>query len=149
MTTTSELLGRRPFGLNINYVGIASFALLLLVSLPMFWSGFVSLARAWATPEYSHGPLIPLISLYLFLRELRDKPAAAPGERVNRWPGVIVIGIGLLFALAGNLARIPDIITYGFILYIGALILILAGTREGFRFWPGWLRAPPSRSPSG
>lgn len=133
MSTSTDFLGRGPSGLKVNYIGLTSFVLLLVVSLPLFWSGFVSLARAWSTPEYSHGPLIPLISLYLFLRELRDKPAATPGEAVNRWPGVLVIGLGLLIALAGNLSRIPDIITYGFIIWTGGVVLTVFGWKQGIR----------------
>ncbi|HKJ60400.1 MAG TPA: VPLPA-CTERM-specific exosortase XrtD, partial [Hyphomicrobiales bacterium] len=57
----------------------------------------------------------------------------------SRLVGLAVVFVGLLVGLVGNLTRIPDIITYGFILLIGGLILVLAGTREGFRFWPGWL----------
>jgi hypothetical protein len=56
---------------TVNPLGFAWFLLLVLAALPVFWLGFQSLAAAWITPEYSHGPLIPLISLYLFLRELR------------------------------------------------------------------------------
>jgi exosortase D (VPLPA-CTERM-specific) len=41
--------------------------------------------------------------------------------------------------MLGNLAKIPDIVTYGFILVVGAFVLLLAGARQGLRFWPGWL----------
>ena len=51
--------------------GLAWLTVLVAAALPVFWLGFASLAAAWSTPEYSHGPLIPLISLFLFLRELR------------------------------------------------------------------------------
>lgn len=133
MSTTSNVLsGGRP-GFNLNVFGMLSFGLLLAVSVPIFWSGFVSLAKAWSTPEYSHGPLIPLISLYLFLRELRDKPSAPEGQRINRWPGVIVIALGLAIALAGNLARIADIVTYGFIIWTGGVVLTVFGWTQGIR----------------
>ena len=59
-------------------LGLGWLLLLVVSSVPVFWLGFVSLAQAWMTPEYSHGPLIPLISLYLFLRELRQDPAPCP-----------------------------------------------------------------------
>jgi len=52
--------------------------LLTAAAVPVFWIGFISLVEAWVTPEYSHGPLIPIISLYLFLREMRSaQPIAA------------------------------------------------------------------------
>jgi hypothetical protein len=36
------------------------------------------------TPEYSHGPLIPIISLYLFLRELRQTDPRSGGHAAGR-----------------------------------------------------------------
>ena len=58
LSSSSATAARRP----LNLPGLALFIVLLAVSLPIFWIGFVSLARAWSTAEYSHGPLIPLIS---------------------------------------------------------------------------------------
>ncbi|TFL17119.1 VPLPA-CTERM-specific exosortase XrtD [Jannaschia formosa] len=108
-------------------------ALLVLVSLPVFWIGFVSLAEAWSTPEYSHGPLIPLISLYLFLRELRDRPERAQTGPVRRWPGLLVIAAALAIAGLGNAVRIPDIVTYAFILWTGGVVLTVFGWERGIR----------------
>jgi exosortase D (VPLPA-CTERM-specific) len=115
---------------GLNPAGLLAFALTVAGSLPVFWLGFDSLARAWATPEYSHGPLIPVISLYLFLRELRqaEPPAANPPDR---WPGLLVMFAGLAVALLGNLARIPDIVTYGLIVWIGGVVLVVFGWRRG------------------
>ncbi len=113
-----------------NMPGLLGFIALLAVSVPVFWVGFLSLGRAWATAEYSHGPLIPLISLYLFLRELRRSPP--PAETVtDRWPGVVVIGIGLAIAILGNLVLIPDIVTYGFIIWVGGVVLTVFGWQRG------------------
>ncbi|PWJ12865.1 VPLPA-CTERM-specific exosortase XrtD [Jannaschia seohaensis] len=108
-------------------------ALLLLVSLPIFWFGFVSLIQAWSTPEYSHGPLIPLISLYLFLRELRDRPERAETGPIRRWPGLAVIALALAVAVLGNVVRIPDIVTYAFILWVGGVVLTVFGWERGIR----------------
>ena len=51
-------------------VGFWVFVGLNIASIPVFLIGYQSLIAAWLTPEYSHGPLIPVISMYLFLREL-------------------------------------------------------------------------------
>src|SRR6056297_2683531 len=109
--------GRRP-----NPAGLAMFVGLLILSIPVFWIGFVSLFDAWGTPEYSHGPIIPLISLYLFLRELRAAPPDDGAPR-RHWPGVLVIAAALLLAVLGNLARIPDVVTYAFIIWVGGVVL--------------------------
>jgi len=45
-----------------NRYGALWLILAIVASIPIFWSGFVSLGDAWLTPEYSHGPIIPLRS---------------------------------------------------------------------------------------
>ncbi len=114
----------------INAAGLFWFVLLLVGSVPVFWIGIVSLGAAWSTPEYSHGPLIPIISLYLFLRELRNYPPATP-EAHDRWPGIAVIAVALAIAILGNLARIPDIVTYAMIIWAGGVMLAVFGWQRG------------------
>ena len=97
--------------------------------------GFGSLARAWSTPEYSHGPLIPLISLYLFLRELRHTETAPTGTPANRMPGIALILFALAFGIFGNLVRIPDVVTYALILWVGGVMLTGFGWAQGRRHW--------------
>ena len=106
----------------------------VLVALPLFWPGLVSLAQAWATPEYSHGPLIPLISLFLFLRERRDAPTL-PEVAPRRAPGLLLGAVALTLALAGNRTSIPDLVTYAIILWVMALVLIAMGWSRGRRHW--------------
>jgi exosortase D (VPLPA-CTERM-specific) len=124
----AETIGIGP---GFNPVGMAWFALLVLGSLPVFWMGLTFLGTTWMTPEYSHGPLIPLISLYLFLRELRDFPAADPDQAPIRWPGIAVIMLGLAMGLLGNLAQIPDVVTYGIIVWTAGVVLTLFGWQQG------------------
>ena len=106
--------------------------MLVLGALPIFWIGITSLGRAWATPEYSHGPLIPVISLYLFLREMRQSPPVSEGPR-NRWPGIAVVIFALALALLGNLAQVPDIVTYAMIIWVGGIVLTVFGFSRGIR----------------
>lgn len=117
----------------LNPVGLGWFALLILAALPIYWLGFQSLGQAWVTPEYSQGPLIPLISLYLFLRELRHNPPAPAGTPVNRIPGIALILFALLFGIFGNLVQIPDIVTYAFIFWVGGVVLTGFGWDQGRR----------------
>jgi len=112
--------------------GSALFGLLIAASLPLFWIGFVALVEAWSTAEYSHGPLIPLISLYLFLRELRQSPPLRPASEVtDRWPGIAVIAFALGGAALGNLMHIADIVTYAFILWVAGVVLVGFGWKRG------------------
>ncbi|MCE6958694.1 VPLPA-CTERM-specific exosortase XrtD [Cereibacter sphaeroides] len=117
----------------LNPRGLALFILLTVSAVPVFWMGLVSLGRAWMTPEYSHGPLIPLISLYLFLRELRDKAPLPEDIPADRRPGILVILLGLVLGILGNLTAIPDVVSYAFILWVGGVVLLCLGWAEGRR----------------
>lgn len=116
---------------TINPAGLAWFLLLLAGSVPIFWIGLVSLGQAWTTPEYSHGPLIPVISLYLFLREMRQMPPPKP-HVTDRWPGIFVVLLALVLAAFGNLTRIPDIVTYAMIIWVGGVVLAIFGWKRGW-----------------
>ena len=134
MTDMSSQRGPASFGLrDVNPVGLVLFVALILVSVPVFWLGMQSLGAAWITPEYSHGPLIPLISLYLFLRELRKAPPVDPTARINRVPGIIIILGGLVLGIFGNLVKIPDIVTYAMIIWVGGVVLTGFGWDRGRR----------------
>ena len=126
-STSGAILSYSPIGVFLFFTCIVS-------SIPIFWEGLASLGEAWSTPEYSHGPLIPILSGYLFLREMRQVPAVN-GVITDRWPGVAVITFALLLAVVGQIARIPDIITYAFILWVGGLILVTYGFSRGVFFW--------------
>ena len=116
---------------RIDPAGLGLLLLLALGSLPVFWRGFRSLLEAWSTAEYSHGPLIPMISLYLFLRELRRERAWPAGTARDRRPGILVIVAALAVGILGNVIRIPDIVTYAFIVWVGGVVLTVMGWRVG------------------
>lgn len=126
-SSPDEATGRAS--LSTSPVGFALFVALLVASLPIFWLGFDSLARAWSTAEYSHGPLIPIISLYLFLRELRGMPPPGPARLI--WPGLLAIAASLSLAALGNMMRVPDIVTYAFIIWVGGVVLSVFGWDRG------------------
>jgi exosortase D (VPLPA-CTERM-specific) len=103
----------------------------------LYGHALASLGAAWQRPEYSYGPLVPIITAFMVLRELERHPPHA--DHGSRAPGLAMVLAGLLLGLLGNAAQVPDIATYGFILLVGGFILVLAGTRQGLRFWPGWV----------
>ncbi|AWI86793.1 VPLPA-CTERM-specific exosortase XrtD (plasmid) [Alloyangia pacifica] len=126
-------IGTRHLPMAINPPGLALFALLCLAALAVFWTGLRSLGLAWSTPEYSHGPLIPLISLYLFLRELRDTPRAVAPPGVGWGHGLLVLLLALGLAGLGTVAAIPDVVTYALILWLAGVVLLCFGWTEGRR----------------
>ncbi len=137
-TVRSGPRGGIPGGLALNPAGMAWFALAILSALPLFWIGFAGLAEAWVRPEYSHGPIIPLLSFYMFLRELKEVPPPRAAV-TDRWPGVIVIGASLALAILGNLVRIDDLVFYALIIWTGGLVLTVFGWHRGVFFWPSVL----------
>ncbi|PLL10761.1 VPLPA-CTERM-specific exosortase XrtD [Tabrizicola sp. TH137] len=99
-----------------------------------FWQGIETLLVSWKQPEYSHGPLIPVLSAILFLRQLKEEPIHT--GPVNRIPGLVLLGLSLILALFGKMAEIGDVTAYALILWVGAILLISFGWDQGRRFWP-------------
>jgi exosortase D (VPLPA-CTERM-specific) len=100
-----------------------------------FASGLDALLEAWQQPEYSHGPLIPVLSGLLFLRQLKGVPLNE-GVIRDRWVGVGVVMLALIVALLGKLAQISDIVAYGLIVWVYGILLISFGWKTGRHFWP-------------
>lgn len=132
--SSEDISGFVSAGQRVNPFGFSLFILLCLVSLPTYWLAFDQFATEWTRPEYSHGPLIPVISLFLFLRELRKSPPLEPTVS-DRWPGVAVLLIALVIALAGNFVRIPDIVSYSLILWVMGVVLVTFGWDRGRTHW--------------
>jgi exosortase D (VPLPA-CTERM-specific) len=103
-----------------------------------FQEGLGALLEAWALPEYSHGPLIPLLSSLLFLRELRRVPVER-GAIDDRWPGVLVIALSLALGFLGKIVGIADVVAYAMIVFVAGVILVTFGFRRGVHFWPAVL----------
>ena len=100
-----------------------------------FREGIDALLVAWQLPEYGHGPLIPVLSGLLFLRQLKEVPVNH-GPVTDRGVGVGVLIFALALGLVGKLARIDDIVAYALIVWVGAILLISFGWRVGKQFWP-------------
>ncbi len=100
-----------------------------------FYEGLDALLVAWQLPEYSHGPLIPILSGLLFLRQLKEVPVDT-GPKRNRWVGILVILFAIALGGLGRLAGINDIVAYATILWIGGILLVSFGWATGKHFWP-------------
>jgi exosortase D (VPLPA-CTERM-specific) len=125
-------------GLTPGIAGAAWLLVAVLATLPLFRIGLAGLAEAWSRPEFSHGPVIPVLSFYMFLREMKAvPPPAAPVT--DRWPGVAVIALALALAAAGNLVRIDHLVFYALIVWTGGIVLTCFGWARGRVFWPSVL----------
>ena len=115
--------------------GLFWLAVATLGAMVFFADGLDALFAAWSLPEYSHGPLIPILSGLLFLRQLKSFPVD-PGPKRNRWVGVTVILASLVLAALGKLSNISDLVAYATILWVGGILLVSFGWATGKHFWP-------------
>jgi exosortase D (VPLPA-CTERM-specific) len=135
MSVTSET--ERPAGF---IGGLMSWGIFWLIvasvgAAVFFIEGLDALLSAWQLPEYSHGPLIPILSGLLFLRQLKEVPID-PGPKRDRWVGVCIIALAVMFATLGKLASIDDIVAYATIIWVGGILLVSFGWKTGRHFWP-------------
>lgn len=100
-----------------------------------FQTGLVALVEGWGTPEYSYGPLVPVLSAYMFLRQLRDMPADL-GPVTDRGPGIAVLAFALLLGGVGRMVQISDFVAYAIIFWVAGTVLVCFGWRVGKQFWP-------------
>jgi len=134
MTSDVAHSGNRSLG-GINAWGVFWLLVATVGAGVFFIDGLDALLEAWKLPEYSHGPLIPVLSALLFLRQLKEVPVD-PGPKRDRWVGVTVILGALAFGTLGKLANISDIVAYATILWVGGILLVSFGWRTGRHFWP-------------
>jgi exosortase len=111
-------------------------ALLLLAALVAWsnWPLLVELHRRWSTdPQYSHGYLVPLFSLYLLWRR-RERLAAADSQ--PHWTGVVVLLIAALMRLAGSYYYFPWLSSLSLLPTLAGLALLLGGRPALAWSWP-------------
>lgn len=135
MSVTSET---KPGNGILNNLGGWGLALLLLATVAaglFFIDGLDALLTAWQLPEYSHGPLIPVLSGLMFLRQLKDYPVE-PGPKSDRHIGVLVLFLAVFLGALGKLSNISDIVAYATIIWVGGILLISFGWKTGKHFWP-------------
>jgi exosortase D (VPLPA-CTERM-specific) len=131
MTIVSE---SRPSHLSIHW-GLVWLVIATVAAGAFFVDGLDALLTAWSRPEYSHGPLIPILSGLLFLRQLKSVPVD-PGPKRDRWAGVTLLVFAIFCGALGKISNISDVVAYATILWVGAILLISFGWKTGKHFWP-------------
>lgn len=106
---------------------LASGLLALLVG-GLYGDALSHLARQWwQNPDYSHGPLVVLLSAYLVwerrerLRQLADRPSGL---------GLVFLAGGVLLFLLGHLAAELFTMRVSLLVVLGGLVLYLMGQRH-------------------
>jgi exosortase D (VPLPA-CTERM-specific) len=115
-----------------NIVLYASFCLIALLLGFMFSDALAYMLRAWESEEYSHGYLIPVISAW-FIWCNREQAKALLGQ--GSWLGLILVMLGLLLGLMGELATLYIVTQYAFLLVLYGLCLSLVGWRGVNLLW--------------
>ena len=136
---SGDQIDRAPKGIDAFLTwGVLWFLVAVAGALLFFQEGIDELLKAWQTPEYSPGPLIPVLSFFLFLRHLRVVPVN-DGPVDTRLPGFLLMVFAVAMAAFGRLIQIADIVAYAMILWVGAILLISFGWKTGRQFWPSVL----------
>lgn len=134
MSLASDVNGSRIEGAT-QPLGLFWLAIAVLGAIVYFQTGLGGLLEAWSTPEYSHGPIIPVLSSFLFLRQLKRVPVQ-DGPVKDRIPGLLVMLLAVLVGFFGRAIQISDFVFYAIVVWVGGLLLLSFGWRTGRQFWP-------------
>jgi hypothetical protein len=97
--------------------GLPGMLLALVVAAALaavFSSGLILMAQWWiATEEYSYGWLVPPIAAFLVWQR-RDALRAIP--LTGSWAGLVLVALGLVMGMLGELSAVYTLIQYGFLL---------------------------------
>jgi exosortase D (VPLPA-CTERM-specific) len=124
----------RETGGGPNWSGIAWLVVAIVAALPVFWFGLDKLGHEWARPEFRLKPLVPFVSLLLFLQVLRSVPRSVAADR-TQWVGVLVVAAAILLAIGGNLVDIDDFVFLALVPWIAGLVVTVLGLGRALRFW--------------
>jgi len=100
--------------------------------IPIFYRSIPWLIAKWQSPEYSHGMLIPLVSLFFVWRnrsELRSLPLQ------GAWTGVVLLAFALVVALAGTVGTIYLLVHIALVVSLAGFILAFFGWKTIKLIW--------------
>ncbi len=99
----------------------------------IFWRNFENFFRVWSNDEnYTHGFLVPLISLYFANEAARKGPVAI---RSGVGLGLAMIVLALAIKLATIVIPFPVASDYGLVMALAGLCAVLAGVDALKRYW--------------
>ena len=101
----------------------------------LFWNNLEHFYYAWTTDEnYSHGFLVPMISLYFAAQVARGGPGTEPIGG-GRWLGSLLLVTALLMRLLTIPLPIPFLGDIAFLVGLAGLFTLLSGTMGLKRYW--------------
>jgi exosortase B len=124
-TSASGKLPSRTSGFLPSGSDALTLGAIALGFLALFLPTYIELSSTiWASDEQGHGPIILGVAFWLLYR-LRDEILALPDVE-NRWPGFLLLGMGLLLHGFGRSQYIS-------ILEVGSQSLVIAGLLATFK----------------
>jgi exosortase len=105
----------------------------LLIMGYVFWDNLAHFVLVWSTDEnYSHGFLVPFISLYFANEAARRGPVAI---RSGVALGALMIGFAIVVKLSTILIPFPVASDYGLLVGLAGVCAVLVGTPALRRYW--------------
>jgi exosortase A len=96
----------------------------------LYFSVLQGLVSDWIRmPDFSHGFLIPIVSLYFFYERRKELSAL---NRSSNWIGLVLLLFGIVLLLLGNLATEYFTMRFSILVVLGGIILFLLG-KEVFK----------------
>ncbi len=109
---------------------LASLGVLAVLLGLIFQDGLSAMVGAWDREEYSHGYLIPVVSLFLIWR---NRHQLAATDQRGAWFGAVVVFLGLAMFVMGELGTLYTVIQYAFLVTLFGAALAFFGW-SGMRF---------------
>lgn len=109
-----------------SYWPLVYVLLAISIAIFIFSDGLSHMLLDWERDEYSHGYIIPLISLFLLLQKLPALSAVKPTKQIV---GLFIIAFGIFFYVLGELSALYTIIQYGFVIVLVGVTVSLLGIR--------------------
>ena len=108
-------------GLAVRLGSVAVIAVMLVL---IFRDGLTAMVGGWSQPEYSHGYLIPVVTLFFFWR---DRHVLAATQGGGAWSGLVIVVAGLSMFLMGELGTIYTVVQYAFLVTLFGIVLAYVG----------------------
>ena len=106
-------------------MALLKLALLIACLAILYFRVAQGLVRDWINlPDFSHGFLIPLVSLYFVYERRKQLSALSPS---SNWAGLGLMLIGVLLFLLGNLATEYFTMRFSILVVFGGIVLFLLG----------------------
>lgn len=98
----------------------------------LFGAGLAAIAGHWTTPEYSHGYIIPAVTVFLLWQRW---PTIMGRRSAGAWAGTLMVLLGLAMLSASRIALMHGPEAIGFLVVLGGLGLAATGPQAMRAAW--------------